>query len=190
VLLNFFIIHFFLILWSDCCYQHVAILSVCSYSVSHHTYHHISSSVNYFLLLSSLLLQSVVTQHSWCCEIVIVSCVDSLASVPPWNFVSKKKSSRTFYDTRTHFAELARACFHVSHVLGKSLMWVCCACVEERLAHRYARTRRAIPSCVCSFFLHRISGKFCSRDRVINAPCALPLRGFSPPVPGSILAIF
>jgi hypothetical protein len=29
-----------------------------------------------------------------------------------------------------------------------------------------------------------------SRDRVINAPCAIPLRGFSPPVPGSIFGKF
>jgi hypothetical protein len=43
----------------------------------------------------------------------------------------------------------------------------------ERLAHRYARTRRAIPMLVVVFFcvLKKDIGKFCSLDRVINAPC-------------------
>jgi hypothetical protein len=66
-----------------------------------HTHHHIilSSYIvisKFFFFVSSLLLQCVVTQHSWCCEIVMVSCVDSLACVSSCNFVSKKKSSRTF----------------------------------------------------------------------------------------------
>jgi hypothetical protein len=91
---KFFSIHFFFIL----CLIVVIIMSllnVRSYSSSHHTCHHTSASVNFFFFASSLLLQCVVTQHSWCCEIVMVSCVDSLACVSSWNFVSKK-SSRTF----------------------------------------------------------------------------------------------
>jgi hypothetical protein len=86
-----------------------------SYSSSHHTCHHTSSSVNFFFYYyhhscCSVLLH--ITRGVWDCYGLVV---DSLASVPPWNFVSKK-SSRLFYDTRTHFAALARACFHESHV--------------------------------------------------------------------------
>jgi hypothetical protein len=40
------------------------------------------------------------------------------------------------------------------------------------------------------FFFFRVVVSSASRDRVINAPCALPLRGFSPPVPGSIFFAF
>jgi hypothetical protein len=116
------------------------------------------------------------------------SSVDSLACVPSWNFISKK-SSRTFYDTRTHFAALARACFHESHVWDKSLVWVCCACVEERLAHRYARTRRAIPMLVLFFFFFFFSKGYRASSAHAIASwtllVTLPLRGFSPPVPGS-----
>jgi hypothetical protein len=109
-------------------------------------------------------VQCVVTQHSWCCEICygIVFWFTSLCA--SWNFVSKK-SSRTFVDTRTHFAALARACFHESHVWDESLMWVCCACIEERLAHRYARTRRTHSLLLDSSLISA------SRGRVINAPC-------------------
>jgi hypothetical protein len=110
----------------------------------------------------------------------MVSCVDSLACVPSWNFVSKK-SSRTFYDTCTHFATLARACFHESHVWDKSLMSVCCACVEERLAHRYARTRRAIPMGFF-FFVWTDIGQFCLTRSRHNAPCGLSAPRFSPPI--------
>jgi hypothetical protein len=95
VLLNFFIIHIFFshILWSDCCHHHV-VIKFSSYSSSYRTCHHTSSSVNFFFLLSSLLLQCCYT-HSWCYEVVMVTCVDPLACVPSRNFVSKK-SSRTF----------------------------------------------------------------------------------------------
>jgi hypothetical protein len=100
-----------------------------------------------------------------------------------------KKILTDFCDTRTHFTALARACFHESHVCDKSLMWVCCACAEERLAHRYARTRRAIPRIALLLKKKKDIASPPSRDRVITLLVTLPLRGFSPPVPGSILVV-
>jgi hypothetical protein len=67
----------------------------------------------FFLLLSSLLLQCVVTQHSWCCEIVMPRVrFPSLCAVMKLRI---KKILTDFCDTCTHFAALARACFHESH---------------------------------------------------------------------------
>jgi hypothetical protein len=118
----------------------------------------------------------------------MVSCVDSLACVPSWNFISKKiLTDFLWYPHALRFAR-TRLLSWVPRV-DKSLMWVCCACVEERLAHRYARTRRAIPWVAGAFFL--VSGKFClTRSHHKRSFVSLPLRGFSPPVPGSILRFF
>jgi hypothetical protein len=52
-----------------------------------------------------------------------------------------------------------------------------------------------VPFPIFFFFYALFCSKGCrtssaSRDRVINAPCTLPLRGSSPPVPGSIFGKF
>jgi hypothetical protein len=117
---KFFIIHFFFSYFGLIVVIIMSLLNFRSYSSTHHTCHHTSSSVNFFFLFSSLLLQCVVTQHSWRCEIVMVACVDSLACVR--HETSYQKILTDFCDTRTHFAALARACFHDSHVWAKSLV--------------------------------------------------------------------
>jgi ABC-type amino acid transport system permease subunit len=45
--------------------------------------------------------------------------------------------------------------------------------IKERLAHRYARTRRAIPMLMVFFFLLHDIAQVLLTDRVINAPCEL-----------------
>jgi hypothetical protein len=94
VLKIFYHTFFFFILWSDGCYHHVVIKCSIILIITSYLSSYIVIS-KFFFLLSSLSLQCVVTQHSWCCEIVMVLCVDSLGCAPSWNFVSKK-SSRTF----------------------------------------------------------------------------------------------
>jgi hypothetical protein len=80
-----------------------------------------------------------------------------------------KKSSRTFYDTRTHFATLARACFHESHVWDKSLCEYA-AHVSKNASHIATLALDVHSQGHWGFFFegHRRPS---SRDRVINAPC-------------------
>jgi hypothetical protein len=100
----------------------------------------------------------------------------------------QKKSSRTFYDTRTHFASLARACFHESHV------WISHSC--EYAAHVSKNASHIATLAIAVPFpglqvLFLVSGKFClTRSHHKRSFVSLPLRGFSPPVPGSILRFF
>jgi hypothetical protein len=97
-----------------------------------------------------------------------------------------KKILTDFCDTRTRFAALARACFHESQVWDK---YSCeyAAHVSRNASH----SLRSHSTCHSLIYVPLLtSASSASRDRVINAPCALPLRGFSPPVPGSIFASF
>jgi hypothetical protein len=134
---------FFFTLWSDCCYHHVVILSV-SYSSSHHTGHHTSSSVNFFFII--LITLAAVRCYTtlvvlWDCYGLVCRFI-SLCAVMKLH-IKKILTDFLWYPHALRCAR-TRLLSWVSRV-GKALMWVCCACVEERLAHRYARTRRAIP---------------------------------------------
>jgi hypothetical protein len=98
----------------------------------------------------------------------------------------QKKSSRTFYDTRTHFAALARACFHESHV------WISHSCeyaahVPKNASHIATLALDVpFPGFVLFFFFSKdIGNDILTRSRHTLLE-TIPLRGFSPPVPGSI----
>jgi hypothetical protein len=78
VLLNFFIIHFFYtlvwLLLSSCRYFKCSlILIITSYLPSY-----IVISKFFFFVIIITLAAVCCTQHLWCCEVVMVSCVDSL----------------------------------------------------------------------------------------------------------------
>jgi hypothetical protein len=146
---KFFIIHFFFSYFDLIVGIILLLLNVRSYSSSHHTFI-IQSSLNFFFINITLVAVCCYTTLA-----VLWDCYDLVCRFISLCVVMKlriKKILTDFCDTRTHFAALARACFHESNTWDKSVMWVCCACVEERLAHRYARTRRAIPSFTLLFF--------------------------------------
>jgi hypothetical protein len=127
----------------------MSLLNVRSYSSSHHTCHHTSPSVNFFFI--------IITLVAVCCYTTLVVLWDCYGLVC-W-FISLcdvmklriKKSSRTFViPARTSLRSHAPA--FMSPPRGISPHVSSCASVEERLAHRYARTRRATPLRCCLFF--------------------------------------
>jgi hypothetical protein len=125
----------------------------------------------------------------------MVSCVDSLPVCRHETSYQKNPHRLFMIPARTSLRSHAPA--FMSPTCGISHSWS-----MLRMCQRTPRTSlRSHSPChshvffffLCFFFLFvclKDIGKHFSRDRVITLLVILPLRGFSPPVPGSIFAVF
>jgi hypothetical protein len=116
---------------------------------------------------------------------------DSQSCVTSWNFTSKKLLPDFLWCPH------ALASSHAPAFM--SLTCMCETCLTRGMLRmslitprtRCACTRRAYSNdVVFFFFVWRTLIRVHHTDRVINAPCVAPLRGFSPPVQGSIFWSF
>jgi hypothetical protein len=159
-----------------------SLLNVRSYSSSHHTCHPTSSSVNFFFV--------IITLVAVCCYttlVVLWDCYGLVCRFTRLCAVMKlriKKILTDFCDTRTHFAALARACFHESHV------WISHSCeyaahVSKNASH-IATLALDVPFPCRLLFLDRTPGKFCLTRSRHNAPCGFSAPRFLAAHPGFI----
>jgi hypothetical protein len=121
VLLNFFI-HFFFHTLVHYCYHHVLIFK-CSHTI-------VIDLLSYIVISKFFFFYYYYYYHS-CCSVLLHNPRGAMRLL--WSRVSIhnlcaimklhiKKILTDFCDTRTHFAALARACFHEPHVCDKSLL--------------------------------------------------------------------